>query len=189
MVNRDECTAAPCLDGSSAVLATAAAAESYEQFGELDRATIAAAAVQLASHQSIVEPAASLDPAGSCNTTDTRNLGDPLRTLGHGSRCAPYFPVLHAPGTLRISGGAGQGFLLVDGDLTLDTGARLYGVVAVNGALRMTGGAELHGVALASSVTLDGGARVLYSSCAADLALRAASVPVVPAGQAWSEMY
>jgi carbonic anhydrase/acetyltransferase-like protein (isoleucine patch superfamily) len=62
-------------------------------------------------------------------------------------------------------------------------------VVVVRGVLEITEGAELHGALLASRVVIHAHSRVLYSSCAVERALRAAAVPVVPRGQAWSEMH
>ena len=79
--------------------------------------------------------------------------------------------------------------LLVDGNLTIAGGARFNGVVAVSGVLEITELSEFHGAALASRVIVHGGSRARYSSCAIERALRAAAVPVVPEGLAWSDMY
>ena len=191
LVDDNACTVQLCLSGAQPVSVDSAAAQAttYERFGESSRASLAEAAVQLPDEATIVLPAPSLDASGDCDDSDPRNLGDPGRALGAASPCADYFPVLHAPGRLRLQGGEGEGFLLVDGDLTIGAGARFYGVVAVLGVLRVTEAAELRGLALASRVIVDGGSRVGYSSCASDLALRAAGAPVVPAGQAWTELH
>lgn len=185
------CTIAGCLIGAPPIGIDSAAsgADMYERFGAMDRDAIAAAAVQLADNALFSAPAPALDDAGECDITRSNNLGDPLRLLGAGSPCADYFPVLHAPGNMRIDGGAAQGVLLVDGNLTLAGGARFSGVVAVSGVLEITERSELHGAALASRVIVHGGSRARYSSCAIERALRAAAVPVVPEGLAWSEMY
>lgn len=190
LVDEAACTVHPCLTGSPPVSVDSASAEvaTYEQFGDVSRASIAAAAVQLPNDAVIVAPAPSLDGAGECDRADERNLGDPGRAPGMNSACADYFPVVHAPGSMRLRGGTGQGVLLVDGDLTIDSGARFFGVVAVLGVLRVTEGAEIRGQLLASRILVNRGSRVGYSSCAAKLALRAAGVPVVPPGQAWSEL-
>ena len=39
------------------------------------------------------------------------NWGDPATPTGV---CFGYFPIIYAPGNLRISGGYGQGILLVE---------------------------------------------------------------------------
>ena len=191
LVDEAACTVHPCIAGAPAVSADSAAVDpaTYQVFGESSRAALAAAAVQLPDDAVVVAPAPALDATGECIDSGPGNLGDPARLLGAASGCADFFPVLHAPGNMRLNGGAGQGLLLVDGDLTIDAGARFYGVVAVLGVLRITGGSELNGRALATRVVVDGGSRVSYSSCAAKLALRAAGVPVAPPGQAWSEVY
>jgi hypothetical protein len=90
---------------------------------------------------------------------------------------------------MRIEGGAAQGLLLVDGDLALAAGARFSGVALVRGVLEITDGSALDGAALASHITVRGGSRLRYSSCAVERALRAAAEPVVARGMAWSEMY
>lgn len=191
LVDDGACTVHPCLLGASPVRVDSAAGSvaTSAQFGEASRASIAAAAVQLPADAVMIAPAPSLDPAGECNSSDPRNLGDPARALGASSACADYFPVLHAPGNMHLQGGEGEGFLLVDGDLTIGDGAHFYGVVVVLGVLEITDGASFRGVAIASSINVNAGSRLDYSSCAADLALRAAGVPVVPPGQAWTEMH
>lgn len=185
------CTVSHCILGAPTVAidSAAAGADMYQRFGPIDRDSIASAALQLADDVVLSAPAPALDGAGECDTARLDNLGDPLRLLGPESPCADHFPVLHAPGNMRIQGGAGQGILLVDGDLTLASGAHFSGVVAVRGVLEITEHSELHGVALASRVVVHGGSRARYSSCAVERALRAAAVPVVPEGSAWSEMY
>jgi hypothetical protein len=185
------CTIVQCLIGAPPIGldSAAAGADVYERFGSVVRDSVAAAAVQLADDVLLSAPAPALDGAGECDAARFNNLGDPLRLLGAESPCADYFPVLHAPGNMRIDGGAGQGVLLVDGNLTIAGGARFSGVIAVRGVLEITEHSELHGAVLASRVVVHGRSHARYSSCAVERALRAAAVPVVPEGPAWSEMY
>jgi hypothetical protein len=69
----------------------------------------------------------------------------------------------------------GQALLVVDGDLTLDAGARLYGMVVVAGALRLTGGSTFAGLALAAGgIDLGAASTLRGSACWAVLALSAA---------------
>lgn len=191
LLDVSSCTSKPCVDGSPplGIDSLAAAADTYERFGALERDSIADAALQLAADAVLSAPSPSLDAAGECDVARTDNLGDPLRVLGTASSCADYFPVLHAPGNMRIAGGAGQGMVLVDGNLTLGSGARFSGVAVVRGVLEITEHSELIGAILASSVVVNDGSRVSYSSCAVERALRGAAVPVVPEGPAWSELY
>jgi hypothetical protein len=190
-VDTSACTELPCIAGAPAmsVDSLAGAAETYERFGTLERESVADLALQLAGDVVLSSPAPALDGAGRCDVDRVDNLGDPLRNLGPASPCADHFPVLHSPGNTRIEGGAGQGMLLVDGNLTLAGGAHFSGVAVVRGVLEITERSELHGSVLASSVSVHDGSRIRYSSCAVERALRGAAEPVVPEGLAWSEAY
>jgi hypothetical protein len=109
---------------------------------------------------------------GPCEVTAAANWGDPDRA---GAPCFGWFPLIYAPGDLRVAGGTGQGVLLVAGRLTLEGGARFVGVivagdgvsieegVSVVGSIRSTGGPAL----------LSGG-DVRFSGCAVSEALRRA---------------
>lgn len=191
LLDESACTLLPCVDGSPplGIDSLAAKADTYERFGAFERDSIADAALQLAADAVLSAPSPSLDAAGECDVARIDNLGDPLRVLGAASPCADYFPVLHAPGNMRIEGGAGQGMLLVDGNLIIGSGARFSGVAVVRGVLEITEYSKLAGAILASSVVVRGGSRVSYSSCAVERALRGAAEPVVPEGPAWSELY
>lgn len=185
------CTSTSCIDGAPSLSldSLAGGADSYERMGDMERDSIADAALQLSVNSVISAPAPRIDGAGECDVARLDNLGDPLRILGATSPCADHFPVLHAPGNMRIEGGEGQGMLLVDGNLTLASGAHFRGVVAVKGVLEITESSELHGAALASRVVVHGESVLRYSSCAVTRALRAAAMPVVAEGPAWSNQY
>lgn len=185
------CTIASCLIGvpPASIDSAAAGAGVYERFGAVDRDSIVWAARQLAADMVVTQAAPSLDGAGECDAARMDNLGDPMRILGTDSPCADYLPVLHAPGNMRIEGGAGQGLLLVDGDLTIAGGASFSGVASVRGVLEITEASQLLGAIVASSVIVHRGSHAHYSSCAVERALRAAAEPVVPEGPAWSEMH
>jgi hypothetical protein len=191
LVDDSGCITMPCLAVAAAVAvdSAAAAVATYERFGGFDRDSIAAAAMQLPGDALLAASAPSLDASGECDASRPDNMGDPDRLLGAGSPCADHLPLLHAPGNMRIEGGAGQGFLLVDGNLTVSAGARFFGVVVVRGVLEVTERSEVSGAILASRVIVHDGSRARYSSCAVERALRAAAMTVVPTGLAWSEMY
>lgn len=184
------CTAIPCVSGTPPVIADSMAADSrtYEQFGTFTRSRIAALGVTLPASAEIRNPAPSLDAFSKCDLTDPLNLGDPLRTLGANSPCAHVFPVRYAPASLHLSGGAGQGTLVVDGKLLMDNGARFFGVLLVRGELHLAGAARFTGVAFASRLTMDGDAGIQLSRCAATRAFLALGTPVQPPGLAWTDM-
>jgi hypothetical protein len=105
-----------------------------------------------------------------CNKSNNRNWGDPLNP---GSVCGGHFPIIYARGDVGIqSSDAGQGILLVEGDLKLAGGFNFYGPVVVRGELSTAGtGGHVHGGLIAANVNLDtstvlGNAVVQYSSCA-----------------------
>ncbi len=129
---------------------------------------------------------------GLCLQSDSTNWGEPLGS-GPATACREFFPVVHAPGNLRLDGGRGQGVLLVDGDLELTGGVAYTGVVVVRGSLRATGlGGRITGGVLAAQADLGPGSgplTVQYSSCALRRALRAAGLPAPLPGWRWAELY
>jgi hypothetical protein len=190
-VDTAACTHLPCIAGTPSIEvdSLAGAARTYERFGTLERDSIANVALQLTDDAVLSMPGPAVDGDGDCDTAGPANLGDPFRTLGSASPCADHFPVLHSPGNMRIEGGAGQGMLLVDGNLTLAGDTHFSGVAVVRGVLEVTERSELHGSVLASTISVHDGSLVRYSSCAVERALRGAAEPVVPEGPAWSEVY
>jgi hypothetical protein len=101
--------------------------------------------------------------------TDPSNWGDPERPW---RPCGQHFALRKSVGSLRVTGGAGQGVLVVDGDLALDAGARFYGLVIASGALRVESGGELVGMALTTGGgDIAGGGLVSASACWAVRAL------------------
>jgi len=104
-----------------------------------------------------------------CNTPLATNWGSPYDPFGV---CGNYFPIIYAKGDLKISGGEGQGILLIEGSLTVDGGFEFYGPVWVKGELTTQGtGGHFNGGVVAANVDLGtstvlGDAVVNYSSCA-----------------------
>jgi hypothetical protein len=112
---------------------------------------------------------APVEVGGVCVTSEAWNLGDPERPW---RPCGDHLPLRGAVGDLVLAGGPGQAVLIVDGDVTLAAGARLFGLVVASGELRLEGGAELAGMALAfGGVRVASGARIDASGCWAALAL------------------
>jgi len=85
-----------------------------------------------------------------------------------------------------VTGGEGQGVLVVQGSLHLTAGARYFGVVLASGDVIVDQGSRLDGfVRAAGSVVIGATSGVSGSACAGLLALGAAplrSVIPVPAG-------
>ena len=104
-----------------------------------------------------------------CTITDPLNWGDPAGA----SACSDWYPVVWVRGDAVLGPGArGQGVLLVDGSLRVESNAQFVGVVATTGDIEVAGvGASLVGAAFSAnrlgagtSAVRDGGA-VRFSSC------------------------
>ena len=132
---------------------------------------------------------------GACDTSDPKNWGDPYHTLGAAAYCKDYFPVVYAPGDLHITGGYGQGILLVEGDLDISGGFEFYGPVIVKGRLTTTGtGGHFNGGVMAANVDLEqtavlGDAVVHFSRCTINKAMSAAGTPIFAKGRSWVELF
>jgi len=135
-------------------------------------------------------------PMGTSSTCDTSapdNWGDtamPPVVAG----CARYYPIIYARGDLRITGGSGQGVLLVAGDLEVEGGFTFNGPVVVRGKLTVQGGGGRFtgGVKASSAVLLPSGsgyAEFAFSRCAVANALlsRAPARPL--AERSWAELF
>lgn len=159
----------------------AAAADSTELQALRDRA-----AVRLAPGALVGVPGPVVRD-GSCDTARPSNWGDPSGT----SSCASWLPIVYAPGDLTVIGGAGQGTLLVDGDLDLSGGVQFAGAVVVGGTLTIgPGGARVSGGVRAAEIVDAAGASVtapsiVRSSCALRAALIAAGRLVRAGERPW----
>jgi hypothetical protein len=129
-----------------------------------------------------------------CRTENTSNWGQISRTSTPGV-CEGYFPVIYSAGDLHITGGKGQGVLLVEGDLNVQGGFEFFGPVIVRGRLRTSGtGGHFNGGVMAANVDLEtntvlGNAEVTYSRCAIIQGLLGSSTPKFVRDRAWAELY
>ena len=135
-----------------------------------------------------------------CNK-DLRNFGELYRspTPGTVGQCTGYSPIIsirNGTGEARITGGRGQGILLIEGDLQMAGGFEFAGIVIVLGAVRTTGmGAKITGALLAlneasSDITYIGGTPVVtYSSCAIATALAQTAYARPLAERSWVQLY
>jgi hypothetical protein len=126
------------------------------------------------------------EASGACLVDEPWGWGDPDQPW---RACGSHLPLRAADGALRVTGGAGQAVLIVNGDLTLTGGARLSGLVITSGVLRLEGGATFEGMALAGGgLDVAPGAAIRGSGCWAVRALASQRellgglVPVVGAG-------
>lgn len=132
---------------------------------------------------------------GVCNTSDVGNWGDPNRNLLLPGACESYYPILYAPGDLHVTGGSGQGILLVGGNLHVTGGFTFYGPVIVRGDLDTQGtGGHFNGGVMAANVNLAqnvvlGNAVITYSSCILSKVLQASALPTLMANRPWAELY
>jgi hypothetical protein len=97
---------------------------------------------------------------------------------------------------LKVTGGTGQGILLIDGDFTKAGNFSFYGIVVARGTIKASGSNNaIYGGEMAAAidegdaVTLAGSTKIQYSSCAITRALSASSYPVVAKGRAWVNLY
>jgi hypothetical protein len=130
--------------------------------------------------------------AGRCVAGDPNNWGSPLQPLGP---CGGYFPVVWVDGDLTISGGQGQGVLLVSGDLTVQGNFEFYGAVIVSGSVqtvgtggRFTGGLVVINGRLASN-RIHGNTVVRYSSCALERARVRSARASLLRERSWVNLY
>lgn len=140
-------------------------------------------------------PATMGDPP-VCNITPENNWGEPLDKA---HPCFDYFPVVYHLGDLGISGsGAGQGILLVEGNLNVQGRIDFYGPVIVTGGVNIRGtgsdDVKFYGGVLAQDITLDdsklsGNAMVNYSSCAIRRAVQGSATPIPLAERSWVQLY
>lgn len=190
------CAGLSCVTGSPKVSEDPLAADTttYFKYGDTDWQQLAAHASKVLGSTTWTGLTPSFTLGGACNTADPTNWGDPLH-VNVNTSCQDYFPIIYAPGDLKISGGVGQGILLVEGDLEVQGGAQFYGPIIVRGSLKTTGtGGHFLGGVMAANVELDqntvlGNAVVQYSNCALIKALAGSAFPNFARGRSWVELY
>lgn len=129
------------------------------------------------------------EPVGTdeCVVEAPTNWGEP----GGSGPCSSHAPVIYAPQGLVITGGVGQGFLVADGDIIMEGGARFYGAVLASGKLLLRDNALIAGAARARSVAIQE-ASLQYRVCTlwrAALGAPAFRHPFRPAGRWWLPDY
>jgi hypothetical protein len=131
--------------------------------------------------------------SGVCQKALTTNWGDPTRP---GGGCANYFPIIHFTDDVKLTGGTGQGILLVDGDLTEAGNFSFTGIIVARGTVRASGNSNAvtgmimaAAIDLGDAVTLTGTTKLQYSSCAIQQVLSTTSPLVATKGRGWVNLY
>jgi hypothetical protein len=194
-----------CVEGYPAVdVDTSVTPSTFTNFGDVTFDDLAAAAnLTVGGTLTNIHPDSLSPPVGSpvgtpgrCNRASNLNWGEPgLAGVVIIPPCYDYFPIIYAPGSLHISGGRGQGILLVRGDLQLSGGVEFFGPVIVLGEVRSTGtGGHVYGGLMARNASLDpsvitGNSVVNYSSCAVARALMGAASVSPLDERSWAQLF
>ena len=194
LISTSGCTNLNCVDGDPKVLATADAAnpDTYFKYGDSSWDQLVAMATLTMTTSPNPAPVVT---DGKCNRTVNSNWGDVGRWVPTRA-CESYYPIIYYPGNAQLTGGTGQGILLVGGDLAVAGGFKFFGPVIVRGRLKTEGtGGHFNGAVMAANVDLEensvlGNAVVNYSSCAVESALNnIPAPPVVVQHRAWTESF
>ncbi len=122
-----------------------------------------------------------------CPATAAGNWGTPLSPA---ESCGAYLPVVVVRGSLEVTGGEGQGVLVVDGSASFLANATFAGLVLATEAVRLADDARVAGwIRSGEGVLLEGRAHVGASACAGLRALSHAglrTMRALPAGS-WLE--
>lgn len=197
------CSDGSCIEGSPPVESNPAADDTtnYFKFGDEDWKSLTASANKVINGNNTYNGISPVVTNGVCTKSATLNWGAPVHTVP-ANACQNYFPIIYAKssssGVLKLSGGKGQGILLVDGDLEISGGFEFYGPVIVRGRIKAVGtagGGKLTGAVMAANVLIEddsqvlGDATIRYSSCAIEKAIAGSANPRRLAERAWTEVH
>jgi hypothetical protein len=166
----------------------------FERFGQVT-------ATSLAAHADVVVPAGSTlapepDDNHACQTgpggRPVSSWGDPAHT-GRSAGCERFFPVVYAPGDLAVTGGRGQGVLIVDGWLRIDGPFLFAGVVLARGGIETAGeDVNVFGLVLSAApgvAMLRASGTIQRSTCALARARDGAARPFAARSGGWAEVF
>ncbi|MBI1723746.1 MAG: hypothetical protein HYR48_07550 [Gemmatimonadetes bacterium] len=169
----------------------------FFKFGDVDFDELAEMATKVYPPGDIgpLNQIAPLGTATTCQTNVLDNWGEPYRP-GTVLGCLNYFPIIYVEGNLQLTGGRGQGILLVGGNLNVQGGFEFFGPVIVRGVLTTGGtGGHFSGGVMAANVDLTdqssilGDAVVTYSSCAVNEALKFNAPGRILRNRSWAEIF
>ena len=194
VVTSGGCAGQTCLTGMPKVATDpSVSTNTFTQFGSETFASLSAAAEKVFTANDNLGSLGPTFNAGSpvtCRYSDLQNWGDPDDPT---SPCGEYFPIIYSTGDLTLSGGTGQGILLVEGNLELSGGARFYGIAVVQGNIVTSGGQLVGGLMVnnvAAAPTLVASTTQLnFSRCAIDRAVTGAAQPSALQERSWAQLY
>ncbi|MBA3889621.1 MAG: hypothetical protein H0X64_03745 [Gemmatimonadaceae bacterium] len=194
LISTSGCNNMNCISGSPKILETAEASnpDTFFKFGDTSWDQL----VAMATLTMTTNPSPAPVVIGTtCNRTVNTNWGDVGRWIPT-RPCESYYPIIYYPGDAHLTGGTGQGILLVGGDLSVQGGFKFFGPVIIRGRLQTAGtGGHFNGAVMAANVDLAensvlGNAVVNYSSCAVASALKNLPAPPIPVRhRAWTEAF
>lgn len=134
---------------------------------------------------------------GVCQTAgQPTNWGD---GNNHNNPCGGYFPIIwiQGSGTTYITGGQGQGVLLVDGNVSMDGNFEFYGMVVVRGTTTTIANStvKIYGALLTKFANFapngsgSGSFTVNWSSCSLSQALQSTGVGALNRSRSWVQLY
>lgn len=126
----------------------------------------------------------------SCDLRQPTNWGAPV---GADTPCGDYLPLIRIDGDVTLSGGVGQGILLINGNLHVTSPFTFHGIVIVTGEVDITARTDVLGMFAAAELRSGTGPvtqlKVHYSKCiiANDLEFSAPLIPL--ASRAWKQLF
>lgn len=151
----------------------------YDTFGdETFNSLKAKAAVKPAEQPSSPSPSGN---SVTC-TAGPSNWGEPYRSGSYTAGCTSYYPIVYAANNLKMTGGRGQGVLLVNGNLDVTGNFYYVGLIVVTGNIKISGTSVFRGALLAQgNIDSEGNTDVAYSACAISNALGGSAGSGAPA--------
>jgi len=126
----------------------------------------------------------------SCDLRDVLNWGDPS---GPGNPCGGYFPIIRIGGSAALTGGVGQGILLVDGDLHIAAPYEFDGLILVKGTLNTEAPLLVRGAIATAFLGSSSGhltqVEVYYSKCLMDNVIQFSSPLHVLPSRGWKQLF
>lgn len=168
----------------------------FFKFGDLDWTELVAMRTKHYAGDLTENSIAPIGNATTCTTSTTgsnHNWGEPTRPTIYGA-CTGYFPIIYVEGNAKLTGGRGQGILLIEGNLEVQGGFEFFGPVIVRGTLTTQGtGGHFNGGVMAANANLDlstvlGDAVITYSSCAITRALQYNAPGRLLSSRSWAEL-
>jgi hypothetical protein len=134
---------------------------------------------------------------GVCQTVgQPTNWGD---GNNHTNPCGGYFPIVYiqGAGTTNLTGGQGQGILLVDGNVSLNGNFTFYGLMVIRGNTTTVANAtvKIYGALLTKNANFapngsgSGSFTVNWSSCSLSQALQSTGVGAMNRSRSWVPLY